>query len=135
MEPNWKPLEARLSPARCAVYMFMGRVNGINQYKHGISRRYLLLDDDGRAYQLFARNEFREIPIDEALALVEAAFKGDGRDTRNAIRLGLRASQIRSAARGGDRTVADSDGARRCDRLTQLSSAFRGGRVSRDAVN
>ena len=44
MEPNWKPLEARLSPARCAGFMFMGRVNGINQYKHGISRRYLLLD-------------------------------------------------------------------------------------------
>src|SRR5580692_11529226 len=78
MEPNWKPLEARLSPARCAVYMFMGRVNGINQYKHGISRRYLLLDDDGRAYQLFARNEFREIPIDEALALVEAPLRAMG---------------------------------------------------------
>ena len=78
MEPNWKPLEAQLSPARCAGFMFMGRVNGINQYKHGISRRYLLLDDDGWAYQLFARNEFREIPIDEALALVEAPLKAMG---------------------------------------------------------
>ena len=51
MEPNWKPLEARLGPARCAGFMFMGRVNSINQYKHGISRRYLLLDDEGLAYQ------------------------------------------------------------------------------------
>jgi hypothetical protein len=30
MEPNWKPLEAVLGPARCAGFMFMGRVNGIN---------------------------------------------------------------------------------------------------------
>jgi len=58
--------------------MFMGRVNGINQYKHGISRRYLLLDDDVRTYQLFTRKEFREIPIDEALALVEAPLKAMG---------------------------------------------------------
>jgi hypothetical protein len=75
MEPNWKPREARLSPARCAGFMFMGRVSGINQYKHGISRRYLILDDEGRAYQAFGRNEFREVPIEEALALVEAPLK------------------------------------------------------------
>ncbi len=28
----------------------MGRVNGINQYKHGITRTYLYLDDAGRCY-------------------------------------------------------------------------------------
>jgi hypothetical protein len=67
MEPNWKPLEAVRGPARCVGFMFMGRVNGINQYKHGISRRYLLLDDGGRAYKAFGRNEFREIAIGEAL--------------------------------------------------------------------
>ena len=78
MEPNWKPLEARLGPARCAGFMFMGRVNSINQYKHGISRRYLLLDDEGRAHQAFGRNQFREIPFEEALALVEAPLKGLG---------------------------------------------------------
>ena len=72
MEPNWKPLEARLSPARCAGFMFMGSLNGINQYKHGISRQYLLLDDEGRAYQTFGKGEFREVPIAEALARVEA---------------------------------------------------------------
>jgi len=55
--------------------MFMGRVNGINHYKHGISRRYILLDDEGRAYQAFGRNEFREVPIEEALALVEVPLK------------------------------------------------------------
>ena len=75
MEPNWEPLEARLGPARCAGFIFMGRVNGINHYKHGISRRYLFLDDEGRAYQAFGRNEFRRILFAEALALVEAPLK------------------------------------------------------------
>jgi hypothetical protein len=78
MEPNWKPLEARLSPARCAGFMFMGRVNGIYHYKHGISRRYLFLDSEGRGYEATKRNEFREIPMDEALARVEAPLKEMG---------------------------------------------------------
>lgn len=50
MEPNWKPLEFRLGRARCLGFMYMGRVNGINLYKHGISRTYLNLDDDGDCY-------------------------------------------------------------------------------------
>jgi hypothetical protein len=50
MAPNWKPLENRLGAARCAGFMFMGRENGINLYKHGISRSYLYLDDDGNCY-------------------------------------------------------------------------------------
>ena len=50
MEPNWKPLENRLGAARCSGFMFMGRVNGINLYKHGVSRSYLYLDDDGNCY-------------------------------------------------------------------------------------
>ena len=74
MEPNWKPLEARLGPARCAGFMFMGRLNGVNQYKHGISRRYLFLDDEGRAYQPTGI-EFREVPFEEALTMVEAPLK------------------------------------------------------------
>ena len=50
MEPNWKPLEKRLGRARCAGFMYMGRVNGIHLYKHGISRTYLNLDDEGNCY-------------------------------------------------------------------------------------
>ena len=44
------PLENRLGATRCVGFMFMGRVNGINQYKHGITRTYLYLDDAGRCY-------------------------------------------------------------------------------------
>ena len=74
--PNGTELETARSDdsaqLRCAGFMFMGRLNGINQYKHGLSRRYLFLDDGGRAYEAAGRNEFREIPFDEALARVEA---------------------------------------------------------------
>ena len=75
MEANWKPLEMKLGAGRCAGFMFMGCLNRINQYKHGLSRRYLFLDDDGRAYEAAGRNEFREIPFDEALARVEGPLK------------------------------------------------------------
>jgi hypothetical protein len=30
--------------------MYMGRVNGINLYKHGITRTYLNLNDEGNCY-------------------------------------------------------------------------------------
>jgi hypothetical protein len=72
MEANWKSLEAKLGALRCAGFMFMGRLNGINRYKHGISRRYLFLDDEGRAYESAGRDEFREIAFEEALGRVEA---------------------------------------------------------------
>ena len=75
MEANWEPLEAKLGAARCAGFMFMGRLNGINHYKHGLSRRYLFLDDVGRSYERTPRNEFREIPFDEAVARVEEPLK------------------------------------------------------------
>ena len=78
MESNWKPLEECLGSTRCAGFMFMGRVNGINQYKHGISRQYLFLDDEGRAYEAAGRNGFREIPVQEAIARVEAPLQEMG---------------------------------------------------------
>lgn len=50
MEANWKPLESLLGRKRCFGFMYMGRVNGLNLYKHGITRTYLKLDDDGNCY-------------------------------------------------------------------------------------
>ncbi len=40
----------RLGASRCVGFMFMGRVNGISRYKHGITRTYLNLDDKGNCY-------------------------------------------------------------------------------------
>jgi hypothetical protein len=50
MMPNWKPLEEKLGPHRCAGFMYMGRANEVNLYKHGIARMYLNLDDSGECY-------------------------------------------------------------------------------------
>lgn len=76
MEANWKPLEERLKPAQCAGFMFMGHMNGVNLYKHGLSRRYLNLGDDGRAYRYLGRGRFAEIPFEEALAWVAEPLAG-----------------------------------------------------------
>jgi hypothetical protein len=95
MQANWKPLEERLGQARCAGFMFMGRINGVNLYKHGLSRRYLNLSDDGRAFRQLDRGRFEEIPFSEALAWVaeplaamgealESAYDAEYRTRRSA---------------------------------------------------
>jgi len=61
MKPNWKPLEARLGPSRCAGFMYMGRINGMHLYEHGIARLYLALDDRG---QCFVRRNSHYEPAD-----------------------------------------------------------------------
>ena len=50
----------------------------LNQYKHGISRQYLFLDDGGRAYEPAGRNGFREIPVEEAIGRIEARLEEMG---------------------------------------------------------
>jgi len=50
LEPaNWKPLELRIG-SRCAEFMWMFRENGLEHYKHIDTRRYLILDAEGRSY-------------------------------------------------------------------------------------
>ena len=76
MEPNWKPLEARLGAARCAGFMFMGRANGINLYKHGISRTYLNLDDAGNCFVSSLRGCYIPADFEKELAKLEQCLKG-----------------------------------------------------------
>jgi len=78
MEPNWKPLESRLGAARCAGFMFMRRVNGINLYKHGISRSYLYLDDDGNCYAAGDPGCYVPVDFDQELSKLERLLKGFG---------------------------------------------------------
>lgn len=64
LEPvNWKPLE-RLIDYRCGEFMWMWRENGLEHYKHIDSRRYLILDAEGRCYgrqgDRLARVDFQE---------------------------------------------------------------------------
>ncbi len=78
MQPNWKPLEKVLGRARCAGFMFMERVNGINFYKHGITRTYLNLDDDGNCYVRGERGYYRRADLHQELAKLEYCLKGFG---------------------------------------------------------
>jgi hypothetical protein len=74
MEPNWKPLVDKLGEKRCAGFMFMGRMNGINMYKHGIARIYLNLDDRGQCFACREKWRFEEVDFNSELRRLEAAL-------------------------------------------------------------
>lgn len=78
VEANWKPLENRLGPARCVGFMFMGRLNGINLYKHGISRTYLNLDDDGNCYIAGKPGCYLAADFDQEFSKLTKRLKGLG---------------------------------------------------------
>jgi hypothetical protein len=75
MEANWKPLETRLGKKRCAGFMFMGKANGVNLYKHGIARMYLNLDDAGQCYVSRGKWHFERADFDTELGKLEAALR------------------------------------------------------------
>lgn len=74
MDPNWKPLVDRLGEERCVGFMFMGRMNGINLYKHGIARMYLNLDDQGECYVCREKWRFERADFQAQLAKLECAL-------------------------------------------------------------
>jgi hypothetical protein len=74
MEPVWAPLERRLGKARCARFMFMGRLNGINRYKHGITRTNLFLDDEDNCYLPGKSGSFVRADWDTELGKLEASL-------------------------------------------------------------
>ena len=71
MTPNWKPLEEKLGRERCGGFMYMGRLNGINLYKHGMVRTYLNLDDSGECFA-YGDGRFEKADFAAELAKVEA---------------------------------------------------------------
>jgi len=75
MQPNWEPLEKKLGRGKCVGFMYMGKVNGIHLYKHGITRTYLNLSDRGECY--VSRGDWRYEPADFAAELrkLEASLR------------------------------------------------------------
>jgi len=75
-EPDWEPLHAVLPYEHCHGFMWMTRRTWgdriIEHYKHGITRRYLLLDHEGRAFR-YRRGRYVEIPTSRA---IERVFEG-----------------------------------------------------------
>ena len=78
VQPNWVPLERRLGKARCVGFMFMGRVNGINRYKHGITRTSLHLDDEGNCYLPGGSGTYAPADWDTELGKLEACLAALG---------------------------------------------------------
>lgn len=56
--------------------MFMGRVNSINLYKHGISRTYLNLDDAGNCFVAGNCGCYIPSDFDQELAKLEQCLRG-----------------------------------------------------------
>jgi hypothetical protein len=96
MEPNWKPLVDKLGEERCAGFMFIGRVNGINLYKHGIARKYLNLDDSGQCYVCRENWRFEKADFDAQLEELEASLAQLG-DTLKSVYDELYIEQKRKA--------------------------------------
>ena len=75
---NWSPLESRLTPVQCAEFMWMYREDGIEHYKHIVSRRYLLLDPDGRCLTRTAEG-LREVPFEQEWRRITGRSGGNER--------------------------------------------------------
>ena len=60
--------------------MYMGRINGINLYKHEICRDYLNLDDDGNCYIADGPGCYRRVDFESQLNKLKeslSAFNAD----------------------------------------------------------
>jgi hypothetical protein len=55
--------------------MYMGRINGINLYKHGMVRLYLALDDCGRCYRRSESGRYEPANFEGELARIESALR------------------------------------------------------------
>lgn len=69
-DSDWDPLHDVLPMKHCNGFMWMYRSTWneetVEVYKHGITRRYLHLDHNGRAYE-YHSDRYVEIPVDDAV--------------------------------------------------------------------
>ena len=72
--PDWEPLHKFLPVEWWDGWMFMERNGDIRSYKHGITRNYLHLDGDARAY-IYRGKRKGWVEIESTLA-VDAAYYG-----------------------------------------------------------
>ena len=101
MEANWKPLEIKVGRAHCVGFMFMGRMNGINVYKHGITRTYLNLDDAGNCFVDRSKGIFAAADFSEELRKLEAALREQGETLASPYDDAYIARKTRSLERAG----------------------------------
>lgn len=127
--PDWKPLEAVVPMEWCGGFMWMNRiVSGgvvVELYKHGITLRYLNLDDDGGAHRWTGAG-YVAIPIDESIDQVFGGLEGMGWDRTTKYDDAFRAEKYRSLRETGWAVInAGSESASAPPRLNPLHSARR----------
>jgi len=105
MEANWKPLEMKVGRARSVGFMFMGRVNGINLYKHGITRTYLNLDAAGNCYVFRGKGTFEPADFSQELKKLEATLAEQGETLRSVYDDAYIARKTRALASSGIPTL------------------------------
>ncbi len=75
-EPDWKPLHVVLPLSWCDGFMWMYRLEQgsavLEHYKHGITRRYLVIDQTNRTYR-YNGESYDQIPVAVA---VDRVFEG-----------------------------------------------------------
>ena len=82
MTTNWQPLIEKPGQERCVGFMYMARINGVNLYKHGISRTYLNLDDSGECFK-YGNERFEKADSAAELAKLEASLAEVGETLRS----------------------------------------------------
>lgn len=79
---EWAPLERRLPAERCADFMWMFHENGVEHYKHIVTRRYLRLHQDGRCLA-WTQHGLKEVPFEQEWRRVSGRAGGCGDDATN----------------------------------------------------
>jgi hypothetical protein len=96
--PSWEPLERAVGEGLAGTFMWMYEIatttrGRLQAYKHIDTRRYLHLDDHGRAYEYLAGDRYREIPLADAITIALASWH----------RLGASPEELAEAAAAVDR--------------------------------
>jgi hypothetical protein len=66
-EPNWTPLELAVPAWELENFMYMGRAEEIELYKHVRTRRYLNIGRDGGKFYRYCSGTYVEISQADAL--------------------------------------------------------------------
>lgn len=78
---NWAPLDAKLrndiGAIREFMWMYGDEATRIEYYKHSVTRRYLLLDPDGRCFQYTEGGGLTEVDFQKELLRARNLTEGD----------------------------------------------------------
>jgi len=102
--PSWAPLEAAIGSELASWFMWMHELqladgSRIHAYKHSVTRRYLHLAADGRAFDDRADGRYGEVHLASAIV---CAFSGADRvlpsaQHLQAVRAAVQAARLRPA--------------------------------------